>query len=764
MDIPALLTSAGMNIGISVGMFSLYSILRKQPLNVKVYFGQRVSQGRTRNETLCFERFVPSASWILKAWEATEEDIFASGGIDAVVFLRIVIFSIRIFSIAAILCTFLVLPLNYFGQGMERVIDSNGMDLLTIGNVREGSRWLWAHCFTLYVISGCACTLLYYEYKNVARMRLEQVNRFPARPSNFTVLVRGVPWCAVESYNESVGKFFGNYYASSYIAHQIVYRSGAVQTILEDAEMMYNLVTAAPDKPCCEPNADRCGLCGERSNSFKATSSESETETKNRKIENELREKECEAALVFFRSRYDALVVSHTIQSADPMLWVTELAPEPKDVFWQNLCVPFNLLWIRKISVFIASIVFSVLFLLPTTFVQGLMKIEYLQSVFPWLRGLSRRSYYVNLITGYLPSLVLTVFLIIVPPTMMLFSTLEGAVSRSTRKRSACVKVLIFMFWNVYFSNILSGSWIERMGKLTVTSPKDMATLLAVLIPRQASFFMTYVMTSGWSGLGCELLQPVGLLGNWLFKCVLRKEEEFCRPVTFSYHTEVSRVLLFGLLGFTFCILAPLILPFLLVYFFFAFLVYRNQIMNVYFVKYQTDGSYWPLAHNATIFSLILTQVVAAVLFGMKKSSSASTSTIPLIILTALFNVFCKNRFLPVFKNRAAQVLIEMDRDDERSGKIDEILEKLTTAYNQFELCGVEPPGKEDKPKNGSNESLEDLAIVKAGSPSAEMVVDSGSPAEVVVKSGSPLAELPPPPPPPPPLELEPEPDIVSIK
>lgn len=92
MDIPALLTSAGMNIGISVGMFSLYSILRKQPLNVKVYFGQRIAQGRTRNENLCFERFVPSASWLLKAWEATEEDIFACGGIDAVVFLRIVIF------------------------------------------------------------------------------------------------------------------------------------------------------------------------------------------------------------------------------------------------------------------------------------------------------------------------------------------------------------------------------------------------------------------------------------------------------------------------------------------------------------------------------------------------------------------------------------------------------------------------------------------------------------------------------------------------
>ncbi|KAI7728265.1 hypothetical protein M8C21_020907 [Ambrosia artemisiifolia] len=729
MDIPALLTSAGMNIGISLGMFSLYSILRKQPLNVKVYFGHRLAQGRKRNENFCFERFAPSASWIRKSWQATEEDIFACGGIDAVVFLRIVIFSIRIFAIATILCTFLVLPLNYMGDGMKATVDTTPMDLLTIGNVREGSSWLWAHCFTLYVISACACTLLYFEYGNVARMRAEQVQRFPTRPSNFTVVVRGVPWSSVESYSESVGKFFSNYYASSYISHQIVYRFGAVQQLMEDAEKMYKVMTTVPvlpsipDKQCCKPNAERCGLCGARSNSFKKVDGGSSLTS--HRVGDELREKECEAALVFFRSRFDALVVSQTIQSADPMLWVTEQAPEPLDVFWQNLCVPYNLLWIRKISVFIASIVFSVLFLLPTTFVQGLTKIQYLQNAFPFLRGVSDRSY-INLITGYLPSLVLTVFLIIVPPLMMLFSTLEGRVSRSTRKRSACVKVLIFMFWNVYFSNILSGSWIERMGKLTVTSPKDLATLLAELIPRQASFFMTYVMTSGWSGLSFELLQPVPLVGNWLFKCVLMKEEDFVIPMTFSFHTELPRVLLFGLLGFTFCILAPLILPFLLIYFCFAFLVYRNQIMNVYYVKYQTDGSYWTLAHNATIFSLILTQVVAGILFGMKKASGASSCTIPLIICTALFNVFCKNRFLPLFKNRAAQEAIEMDRNDEQSGKLQEIVDNLPKAYDQFVLCGdqMQLPPKEDdekhsdKPKksgssSSSSDSLEELEIVQ---------------------------------------------------
>lgn len=38
------------------------------------------------------ERFVPSPSWILKAWETTEDEILALGGLDAVVLVRIVVF------------------------------------------------------------------------------------------------------------------------------------------------------------------------------------------------------------------------------------------------------------------------------------------------------------------------------------------------------------------------------------------------------------------------------------------------------------------------------------------------------------------------------------------------------------------------------------------------------------------------------------------------------------------------------------------------
>lgn len=90
---------------------------------------------------------------------------------------------------------------------------------------------------------------------------------------------------------------------------------------------------------------------------------------------------------------------------------------------------------------------------------------------------------------------------------------------------------------------------------------------------------MTYVLTSGWASLSCELMQPFGLLCNLFYIFILRnKDVTTYGTLTFPYHTEVPRILLFGLFGFVYSTLSPLILPFLLVYFSLAYLVYRNQV------------------------------------------------------------------------------------------------------------------------------------------------------------------------------------------
>ncbi|XP_059633598.1 CSC1-like protein RXW8 isoform X2 [Cornus florida] len=663
MYLSALLTSAGINIAISVVLLSLYSILRKQPSNVNVYFGQRLAQERSKDHGhFSFDRFVPSPSWMVKAWETSEQELLASGGLDAVVFLRMIVFSIRIFSIAAFICIFLVLPLNYFGKEMQhKLIPSESLEVFTIGNVKEGSKWVWAHCLALYIISGSACVLLYSEYKSITIMRMAYITGSPLSPSHFTVLVRGIPWSLEESYSDSVKKFFSNYHASGYLSHQVVYHSGTVHKLME-----------------------------------------------------------CAAALVFFRTRYAALVASEILQSPNPMLWVTQLAPEPPDIYWKNLHIPYRQLWIRRIATLLAAIVFMFFFLLPVTFTQGLLHVEQLQKRFPFMRGILEKKFVIQVVTGYLPSVILMIFLYTVPPIMYLLSTVEGPVSRSDRKKSACCKVLYFIIWNVFFVNVFSGTVMNNL--LLISKPRDLPTQLAIAVPLQGALFMTYVMTSGWASLSSELMQPVGLLCTFFNRVILRNKEFSYGPLSFPYHTEIPRVLLFGLIGFTCSILVPLVLPLLLVYYFLAYLVYRNQILNVYIAKYESGGQLWPVMHNTTIFSLVLTQIIVSGVFGMKHSAVALGFTVPLIIITLLFNEYCRKRFRPVFENNAAQVLMEMDRQDEQSGRMEEIHKQLRSAYCQFASLSQEGQDsrKDDMQLNhcgdGDGDGLKDPEAINLGS------------------------------------------------
>ncbi|KAL4271436.1 hypothetical protein GQ457_13G009320 [Hibiscus cannabinus] len=749
MDIGALLTSAGINIAICVVLLSLYSILRKQPSNASVYFMRRLISEQIKPDPFGLERLVPSASWIVRAWQATNEDILAAGGVDALVFLRIVVFSFRIFIIAAMICIFLVLPINYYGQAMpHKEIHEESLVVFTIGNVKEGSKWLWTHCLALYVISCSACVLLYFEYKSITKMRLAHITGSPVIPSHFTVLVRGIPWSRDHSYSKLVENFFSTYYPASYVSHQMVYRASRVDKLMNDAEKMYRMLKAIESQskesflPC---------LCGGTTHSFTAVNIEEESvksktsgdelqqspreklekndvekmyrrlktiELQNKEssvpclcggilhsfkaLKNEVEnvkhkacgdglqpsqtDKERPAAFVFFRTRYDAVVAAQVLQSSNPMLWVTQLAPEPNDVYWSNLSIPYKQVWLRKIATLLGAIFFMFAFLLPVAFVQSLTQLDHLRRTFPFLRGILKQKFMNRLVTGYLPSVILMLFMYAVPPTMMLFSTIEGAVSRSERKKSACIKVLYFTIWNVFFVNVLSGTIISQLS--VFSSVRDIPTQLARAVPTQATFFTTYVLTSGWASLSAEVIQLFPFLCNWFNRFILRKHEEPCSgsALTFPHHTEIPRLLLFGLLGFTCAIMAPLILPPLLVYFFLAFLVYRNQILNVYVPKYDSGGLFWPIVHNTTIFSLVLTQVIALGVFGIKRSPVASGFTIPLILITLLFNEYCRQRFSPVFKRCPAQVLIEKDRQDENLGRSEEIYKLLRTAYCQFPL------------------------------------------------------------------------------
>ena len=93
MLVSALLTSLGINLGLCILFITLYSILRKQPENIRVYAPRLVAEQKSQQRSVFdIERLLPSTSWVRRAWQTSEDELLSKSGLDAVVFMRIFIF------------------------------------------------------------------------------------------------------------------------------------------------------------------------------------------------------------------------------------------------------------------------------------------------------------------------------------------------------------------------------------------------------------------------------------------------------------------------------------------------------------------------------------------------------------------------------------------------------------------------------------------------------------------------------------------------
>jgi len=94
------------------------------------------------------------------------------------------------------------------------------------------------------------------------------------------------------------------------------------------------------------------------------------------------------AAFVSFKKRWGAVVCSQTQQSRNPTEWLTEWAPEPRDIYWDNLALPYVQLTIRRLVIAVAFFFLTFFFMIPIAFVQTLANIEGIEKAVPFLKPL----------------------------------------------------------------------------------------------------------------------------------------------------------------------------------------------------------------------------------------------------------------------------------------------------------------------------------------------------------------------------------------
>jgi len=97
------------------------------------------------------------------------------------------------------------------------------------------------------------------------------------------------------------------------------------------------------------------------------------------------------AAFVSFKTQWGAAVCAQTQQTSKPTVWLTEWAPEPRDVFWANLAIPFVELSVRRLIVAVAFFFLTFFFMIPIAIVQSLANLEEIEKVLPFLKPIIER-------------------------------------------------------------------------------------------------------------------------------------------------------------------------------------------------------------------------------------------------------------------------------------------------------------------------------------------------------------------------------------
>ncbi|KAJ6775946.1 putative MEMBRANE PROTEIN DUF221-RELATED [Salix koriyanagi] len=202
--------------------------------------------------------------------------------------------------------------------------------------------------------------------------------------------------------------------------------------------------------------------------------------------------------------------------------------------------------------------------------------------------------------------------------------------------------------------------WAMQTFKSIEKEPNSIVKLLASSLPGNASFFLTFVALKFFVGYGLELSRVVPLIIFHLKKKYLCKTEAELKQAWFpgdlGYATRIPGDMLVITIALCYSVIAPLIIPFGVVYFGLGWLVLRNQALKVYVPSFESYGKMWPHINARVLAALILFQVTIFGYLGLKKFSSRALFLIPLPILSLLFAYVCKKKFYRSFSDTALEV------------------------------------------------------------------------------------------------------------
>lgn len=619
-------------------------------------------------------------AWIREAITSSEDDVISMSGVDSAVYLVFLSTALGILVLSGIVLLLVLLPVAATDDNLKLSANSstsngtfNDLDKLSMGNVKANSERLWAFLIATYWVSFVTYYLSWKAYKHVSGLRAAALKSPDVKVEQFAVLVRDIPAVPEgKTRKEQVDSYFKGIYPDTFYRSMVVTDIKQVTKIwvelegykkkLARAEAVYeqSKTTGSPEGKRPMNRTGFLGIVGKKVDSIEYYNEKINELIPKLEAEQKvtLREKQQASALVFFTSRVTAAAAGQSLHDQMVDSWTVIDAPEPRQIIWKNLLIKFYSREIRQYVVYIIVALTILFYMIPIGLISAVTTLKNLVKYLSFLKPIVDIVAVKTVLEAYLPQLALIIFLALLPKLLLYLSKAEGIPSVSHAVRAASGKYFYFTILNVFIGVTVGGTLFDTF-KTIEDEPKKLVSILAKSLPSNATFFLTFVALKFFVGYGLELSRIVPLIKFHLKRKYLCKTEtevkEAWAPGDLGYVSRVPGDLLIITIVLCYSVIAPIILPFGVLYFGLGWLILRNQALKVYVPSYESNGRMWPHIHVRLIGALLLYQVTMLGYFGVKEFRY-TPFVIVLLILSLIFIFVCQKKFYRSFQSVPLEV------------------------------------------------------------------------------------------------------------
>ncbi|CEP07391.1 hypothetical protein [Parasitella parasitica] len=681
LSLSGMATQLGINIGIAVAVLVVFNILR--PNNSLVYAPKYKYAAKTKQPPELGHGFF---AWFRPVMYTPDETLIEKIGFDATLFIQFIRMIRRMLYCMTFIGVCVIIPVNiaatsYTGEWPP----APGVEFLSISTINyyDGKfhgangdlNWYWCHAAGTWVFSVIIFYFLWRFYTNYVRFRQQyfESDEYQKSMHARSLMVFNVP-SSMRS-DEALTKWVDSL-GLKYPAQQVcvgTHNPELAKYVEEHEEAVRQLEiilsnhlqdgkTVNSDKRPFKRIGGYLGCFG----GIKVDAINYYSE----KVQ-ELQDKIAEARSQVATSKkmnygwisYDKVSWAHAnarhlASSSSPLLSLPKrisegpspsivLAPQPKDIIWSNLSLNEHVKRTKRLIITCIFYGFVFFWFIPSSFLSASSNVKNFLRLFPG---------------SWFTPIVMAIFFFILPKILRFMSQQQGHITGTSLDRQVLSKLFIFFIINNLLVFTVSSTLIAVYAEIqkvvvngtTLTTKEFFSSMSGNLtqvvknLSDVSTYWVNYVSLKGL-GVIVDLAQITVLLTVTLRKLFTRPSprqlQEFTRPTPFDYPLFYNILLFFFTVGLVYSVIAPLVLPFTMIYFLLATMVFKYLLMYVFVTDVETGGQIWRLLFNRLLVSTVLFQIIMFSVLNLKSARTSSLAVLPLPLLTILFKIICNRRF-----------------------------------------------------------------------------------------------------------------------